>query len=219
MQAWSQLGPVPTQLSRESAVDVERVVRVVEHLQKQNFIFRVGIMYMSNDGELGQQMRSNMFSSGSGFFGAGGITSTVSFLIKTLFRREQTITRSVSLTTPFCAAQKASEEVGAQLLLGHRPIEITLERAWNSLKWNEKLSLVLAVVRGITSLADMSRNNLKESSTDDSTIQLYEQLSFSYPSLQQPLFNERDTPVAASSSSTGLSVNPLELVGYGCLLG
>ncbi|GMP49043.1 hypothetical protein CsSME_00016169 [Camellia sinensis var. sinensis] len=89
MQAWSQLGPVPTQLSRESAVDVERVVRVVEHLQKQ------------------------------------------------------------------------------------------------------------------------------ESSTDDSTIQLYEQLSFSYPSLQQPLFNERDTnsltthqPVAASSSSTGLSVNP-----------
>ncbi|XP_028116054.1 uncharacterized protein LOC114313846 isoform X2 [Camellia sinensis] len=98
MQAWSQLGPVPTQLSRESAVDVERVVRVVEHLQKQ------------------------------------------------------------------------------------------------------------------------------ESSTDDSTIQLYEQLSFSYPALQQPLFNERDTdnsvdflhqnsltthqPVAASSSSTGLSVNP-----------
>ncbi|XP_028116056.1 uncharacterized protein LOC114313846 isoform X4 [Camellia sinensis] len=39
----------------------------------------------------------------------------------------------------------------------------------------------------------MSRNNLKESSTDDSTIQLYEQLSFSYPALQQPLFNERDT--------------------------
>ncbi|KAL7247274.1 hypothetical protein ACSBR2_002234 [Camellia fascicularis] len=103
-------------------------------------------------------------------------------------------------------------------------IDLTLERAWNSLKWNEKLSLVLSVVRGITSSADMSRNNLKESSTDDSTIQLYEQLSFSYPSLQQPLFHERDTdnsvdvlhqnsptthqPVAASSSSTGLSVNP-----------
>ncbi|KAL7247275.1 hypothetical protein ACSBR2_002234 [Camellia fascicularis] len=72
-------------------------------------------------------------------------------------------------------------------------IDLTLERAWNSLKWNEKLSLVLSVVRGITSSADMSRNNLKESSTDDSTIQLYEQLSFSYPSLQQPLFHERDT--------------------------
>ena len=38
-----------------------------------DFIFRAGIMYMSNDGELGQQMRSNMFSlSGTGFFGAIG---------------------------------------------------------------------------------------------------------------------------------------------------
>lgn len=72
-------------------------------------------------------------------------------------------------------------------------IDLTLERAWNSLKWNEKLSLVLSVVRGITSSADMSRNNLKESSTDDSTFQLYERLSFSYPSLLQPLLHERDT--------------------------
>lgn len=35
---------------------------------------------------------------------------------------------------------------------------------------------------------------LQESTTDDnSTIQLYEQLGFSYPSLLQPLIHERDT--------------------------
>ncbi|KAI8014869.1 hypothetical protein LOK49_LG05G01450 [Camellia lanceoleosa] len=209
MQAWSQLGPVPTQLSCESAVDVERVVRVVEHLRKQaNFIFRVGIMYMSNDGELGQQMRSNMFSSGSGFCAVGcslnlAFSSKLSSDVNRPFGDE--ITTSDSLTMPFRAARIASEEVGAQVLLGHRPN-------------------LLSVVLAITSSADMSRNNLKESSTDDSTIQLYKQLSFSYPSLQQPLFHERDTdnsvdflyqnslttyqPVAASSSSTGLSVNP-----------
>ncbi|GFZ15279.1 TraB family protein [Actinidia rufa] len=39
----------------------------------RDFIFRAGIMYMSNDGKLGQQMRSNMFSlSGTGFFGVIG---------------------------------------------------------------------------------------------------------------------------------------------------
>ncbi|KAF5954323.1 hypothetical protein HYC85_007179 [Camellia sinensis] len=188
-----------------------------------DFIFRVGIMYMSNDGELGQQMRSNMFSSGSGFFVALRLLSAFSSKLSSDVNRPFGDEKCFTYYAVLCCS-KASEEVGAQLLLGHRPIEITLERAWNSLKWNEKLSLVLAVVRGITSLADMSRNNLKESSTDDSTIQLYEQLSFSYPSLQQPLFNERDTdnsvdflhqnsltthqPVAASSSSTGLSVNP-----------
>lgn len=37
------------------------------------FIFRAGIMYASSDGELVQQLRSNMFSlSGTGFFGAVG---------------------------------------------------------------------------------------------------------------------------------------------------
>ena len=34
---------------------------------------------------------------------------------------------------------------------------------------------------------------LQESSTNDSTFQLYKQLSFSYPSLVQPLIHERDT--------------------------
>lgn len=34
---------------------------------------------------------------------------------------------------------------------------------------------------------------LQASSTDDRTFQLYEQLSFSYPSLLQPLIHERDT--------------------------
>lgn len=41
-------------------------------------------MYMSNDGELGQQMRSNMFSSGSGFCAVGCSLNLGGFLIKTL---------------------------------------------------------------------------------------------------------------------------------------
>ncbi|GKV05031.1 hypothetical protein SLEP1_g17086 [Rubroshorea leprosula] len=61
----------------------------------------------------------------------------------------------------FRAARKASEEVGAQIVLGDRPIEITLERAWNSLKWAEKVSLVRSVIRGITSSSDISRNDLE----------------------------------------------------------
>lgn len=37
------------------------------------FICRAGIMYISDEGEVGQQLRSSMFSlSGTGFFGAVG---------------------------------------------------------------------------------------------------------------------------------------------------
>lgn len=38
---------------------------------------------------------------------------------------------------------------------------IQLERAWNSLKWNEKLNLLINVIRGITLPSDMSLDNLK----------------------------------------------------------
>ncbi|KAG6729638.1 hypothetical protein I3842_01G039400 [Carya illinoinensis] len=57
----------------------------------------------------------------------------------------------------FRAARKVSEEVGAQIVLGDRPIEMT------------------------------------EPNSDDSTFRLNEQLSFSYPSLLQPLMHKRDT--------------------------
>ncbi|KAI8030636.1 TraB domain-containing protein [Camellia lanceoleosa] len=235
-----QFGPVPewraefvepeeiwligtTHISLESALDVERVVRAVkpDNVVVELCRSRAGIMYMSNDGEVGQQMRSNMFSlSGTGFFGAmgrslnlGGQTALALRLLLAAFSSKLSSDMNRPFGDEFRAARKASEEVGAQVVLGDRPIEITLERAWNSLKWNEKLSLVFSVVRGITSSADMSRNNLKESSTDDSTFQLYEQLSFSYPSLLQPLLHERDTYLAWSLKRSKAVNNGKRVVG------
>ncbi|KAK9292900.1 hypothetical protein L1049_020881 [Liquidambar formosana] len=185
------------------------------------FIFRAGIMYISNDGELGQQLQSNMFSlSGTGFFGAvgrsinlGGQTALALRLLLAVFSSKISSDVNRPFGDEFRAARKASEQVGAQIVLGDRPIEITLERAWNSLKWNEKLSLVISVVRGITSSSDMSGNNLKESSADDGTFQLYDQLSFSYPSLLQPLIHERDTYLSWSLKRSKAVNNSKRVVG------
>ncbi|PIM97550.1 putative protein, contains TraB domain [Handroanthus impetiginosus] len=112
----------------------------------------------------------------------------------------------------FRAARNASEEIGAQLVLGDRPIEITLERAWNSLKWKEKLSLITSVIRGITS-SDLSKATLEEPRVDDSSFQLYEQLSFSYPSLLPPLIYERDTFLAWSLKRSKAVNNSKKVVG------
>ncbi|KAJ6386516.1 hypothetical protein OIU78_016434 [Salix suchowensis] len=158
-------------------------------------------MYISDEGEVGQQLRSSMFSlSGTGFFGAvgrsinlGGQTALALRLLLALFSSKISSDVNRPFGDEFRAARKVAEEIGAQIVLGDRPIEITLERAWNSLKWREKLGLVIAVVRGITSSSDISKSSFKASSTDDGTFQLYEQLSFSYPSLLQPLIHERDT--------------------------
>ncbi|KAH7855984.1 hypothetical protein Vadar_031272 [Vaccinium darrowii] len=236
----SQFGPVPdwraefvepeaiwligtTHISHESAVDVERVVRAVnpDNVVVELCRSRAGIMYMTNDGELGQEMRSNMFSlSGTGFFGAvgrslnlGGQTALALRLLFAVFSSKISSDMNRPFGDEFRAARKASEEIGAQVVLGDRPIEITLERAWNSLKWNEKLNLVLSVLRGITSSADMSGNSLKESSTDESSLQLYDQLSSSYPSLLQPLIHERDTYLAWSLKRSKAVKNGKRVVG------
>lgn len=169
------------------------------------FTFRAGIMYASNDDETVPLLRSNMFSlSGSRFLGAvsrsinlGGQTALALRLLLAVFSSKISSDSNRPFGDEFRAARKASEEVGAQIVLGDRPIEITLGRAWSSLKWNEKLGLVTSLLRGITSPSlDVSGGNLKD--TDASPFQLYEQLSYSFPSLLQPLIHERDTYLAWS---------------------
>ncbi|XP_074367774.1 uncharacterized protein LOC141708176 isoform X2 [Apium graveolens] len=232
----SQFGPVPgwrtefvepefiwligtSHVSSQSAVDVARVVRTVkpDNVVVELCRSRAGIMYTSNDDENGPKLKSNMFSlSGDGFFGAVGrslnlvLSSKVSSDVKRPFGDE------------FRVARKTSEEIGAQIVLGDRPIEITLERAWNSLKLREKVSLMVSVVRGIALVSDISSNTLKESSSDNSNFQLYEQLSFSFPSLLQPLIHERDTYIAWSlkrSKAVNSSKKVVGVIGKGHMNG
>ncbi|XP_068490806.1 uncharacterized protein [Phaseolus vulgaris] len=203
-----------THVSKDSAMEVERVVRA---LRPDNVVVelcrsRAGIMYVSADEDLGKQMRSNMFSlSGTGFFGAvgrsinlGGQTALALRLLLAAFSSKISSDINRPFGDEFRAARKASEEVGAQIVLGDRPIEITLQRAWKAMKWIEKLNLVLTIFRGIASSSNISVNKLKlqEASRDDDKFQLYEQLSFSYPSLLLPLIHERDTVCISFSCFT-----------------
>ncbi|KAM6587015.1 hypothetical protein CsatA_009620 [Cannabis sativa] len=223
-----------THISQESAMEVERVVRAIK---PDNVVVELcrsrqvaGIMYTSDGDEQGPGLRSNMFSlSGTGFFGAvgrsidlGGQTALALRLLLAVFSSKLSSDVNRPFGDEFRAARKASEEVGAQIVLGDRPIEITLERAWNSLTWTEKLGLVTSVVRGITSPSDLSVNKFKESSTDDSTFQLYEKLSFSYPNLLQPLIHERDTYLAWSlkrSKAVNKSKSVVGVIGKGHMNG
>ncbi|KAG8483018.1 hypothetical protein CXB51_021873 [Gossypium anomalum] len=150
-----QFGPVPawrtefvepeaiwllgtTHVSPESASDVERVVRAVK---PDN-----GVV------ETLQKQASSEW----------GSTALALRLLLALFSSKLSSDLNRPFGDEFRAARKASEEVGAQIVLGDRPIEIT------------------------------------EQNYENDTFQLYEHLSFSYPSLLQPLVHERDTYLAWS---------------------
>lgn len=237
----AQYGPVPswraefvepeeiwlvgtTHISEESGGHVERVIR---ELRPDNVVVelcrsRAGIMYTSSDVELNQKMNSSMFAlSGNGFFGAvgrsiglGGQTALALRLLLAAFSSKLSSGVNRSFGDEFRVARKASEEVGAQIVLGDRPIEITLERAWNSLEWKDKLSLVTSVIRGIASPSTLSKNNLQHESDDSADkLELYDQLSLSYPSLLQSLIHERDTYLAWSLKRSKAVNNSNKVVG------
>ncbi|KAH6757760.1 hypothetical protein C2S51_038647 [Perilla frutescens var. frutescens] len=230
-----------THVSQESVSHVQRVIRavkpenvVVELCRSRQVLglqlsFRAGIMYIPENDDQKQQLRSSMFSlSGSGFFGAigrsinlGGQTALALRLLLATFSSKVSSDINRPFGDEFRAARKAAEEIGAQLVLGDRPIEITLERAWNSLTWKEKLSLVSSVIRGMTS-SDLSVKAVEEPTNGDSSFQLYEQLSFSYPSLLPPLIYERDTFLGWSlkrSKAVNRSGNVVGVIGKGHMNG
>ncbi|XP_010940894.1 uncharacterized protein [Elaeis guineensis] len=220
-------------ISEESAVNVERVVRAVkpDNVVVELCRSRAGIMYTCTNADDAALLKSNMFSlSGAKFLGAvnrsinlGGQSAFALRLLLAVFSSKISSGAHRTFGDEFRAARKISEEVGAQIVLGDRPIEITLERAWSSLTWNEKLRLVISLFQGITfPSSDLPENYLKDQEMDGSPFKLYEQLSISYPSLLQPLMNERDTYLAWSlkrSKAVNRSKTVVGVIGKGHMNG
>ncbi|CAO2170113.1 unnamed protein product [Urochloa humidicola] len=183
-------------------------------------------MYVSSDASDEPLLKSNMFSlGGAKFFGAvnrsinlGGQSALALRLLLAVFSSKISSGANRPFGEEFRAARKVSEDIGAQLVLGDRPIEITLERAWKSLSWDQKTNLVVSLFRGITS----TTGTLQDEKTAISPYQLYEKLSTSYPSLLQPLIHERDMFLAWSlkrSKAVNKSKTVVGVVGKGHMNG
>ncbi|WVZ91822.1 hypothetical protein U9M48_037945 [Paspalum notatum var. saurae] len=237
-------------LSPDSVADVERVLRafrpdnvVVELCRSRQEPDRdrhldsplAGIMYVSDDASDEPFLKSsNMFSlGGSKFLGAvsrsinlGGQSALALRLLLAVFSSKISSGANRTFGEEFRAARRVSEDIGAQLVLGDRPIEITLERAWKSLTWDQKTKLVISLFRGITSTADTPASTRIHFQQDEkiavSPYELYEKLSTSYPSLLQPLIHERDMFLAWSlkrSKAVNKSKTVVGVVGKGHMNG
>uniref|UniRef100_A0ACD6AHI0 Uncharacterized protein n=1 Tax=Avena sativa TaxID=4498 RepID=A0ACD6AHI0_AVESA len=182
-------------------------------------------MYASDNASGEPLLKSNMFSlGGAKFFGAvnrsinlGGQSALALRLLLAVFSSKISSGANRPFGEEFRAARRVSEDIGAQLVLGDRPIEITLERALKSLSWDEKTKLVLALFSGITSTTDMP-----DEKAAVSPYELYEKLSNSYPSLLQPLIHERDMYLAWSlkrSKAVNKSKTVVGVIGKGHMNG
>ncbi|XP_031496151.1 uncharacterized protein LOC116261504 isoform X1 [Nymphaea colorata] len=210
----------------ESAADVERVVKTVrpDNVVVELCRSRAGIMFTTpaSGADEAVSMKSNMFSlSGQRFFGdigrslsLGGQSALALRLLFAMFSSKISSSAGRSFGDEFRAARSASEEIGAQIVLGDRPIEITLGRAWRSLKWDEKLKLLKILFQGISSSnLELTERVNEDLQAPDSPSQLYKKLSLCFPSLLQPLMYERDVYLAWSLKRSKAVNNCKQVVG------
>lgn len=200
--------------SKESAKEVERVIQAIrpENVVVELCRSRSSVMY-------DEDVITRMSRGGKGWFDLAGGENMVDTFQKTLrlgggsalFLR-LLLSRVSSVMAErmeveivgeeFVTARKTAVDVDAQLVLGDRPIEITLRRAWESLSFMQKIRFIRMVGAGLGSNESElveSREILERLRKDDDAVNaLLYNLTDSFPELAQSLIYERDLYLAWS---------------------
>jgi pheromone shutdown protein TraB len=126
------------------------------------------------------------------------------------------------------APVQAAEKVGAEIVLGDRPAEITIERCWSALTNSRKWELAQMLVMGVWQAwrEDMDSQTFKQyvekQKTEDGVDGAMHELVDKAPELLLPLVHERDLYLAWSmkrSKAVNGKRRVLGVVGKGHLKG
>ncbi|KAI5077960.1 hypothetical protein GOP47_0007784 [Adiantum capillus-veneris] len=192
--------------SHFSTVSALHVHNVVTAVRPQSVVVelcrsRAGLMNEIPDLNDATRPPSNLLSmSGKSFFaalgrslGMGGQSAMTLRFLLALASEKLSSVAGVASGEEFRAAYKAAAEVDAQVVLGDRPIEITLRRAWEALDWVSRWKLTAFLLKGISSSKlDLSEERLQVLRSDDALSFVFSYLSEEFPALLQPLIHERD---------------------------
>jgi pheromone shutdown protein TraB len=139
-------------LSRRSPADVREVLAALRPDAVAVELCRSRSGLLSSEG--GSFSLSS--SAGEGFAAAlartlrlgGGLALILRALLERVSRAAASATEDAPLVgAEFVAAREAAAEIGATVLLGDRPVELTLRRALELTSWQEKLSLLSLLLR------------------------------------------------------------------------
>ena len=96
------------------------------------------------------------------------------------------------------AAIEAAKEVGAELVLADRDIQVTLKRTWASLRFWDKARLASGLLATPFSMGDIDEAQIEELKDRDTISEMLEELAAAMPGLKRPLIDERDQYLMSS---------------------
>ncbi|GAE93215.1 pheromone shutdown protein [Gracilibacillus boraciitolerans JCM 21714] len=90
----------------------------------------------------------------------------------------------------------SANEIGAELVLADRNIQITFSRIWGSIGFKGKMLLLTQVIGGVFSKETITEEELEKMKTQDSIDSVLSEFSSAFPRLKKPLIDERDQYLA-----------------------
>ncbi|GMH40126.1 hypothetical protein BSKO_08030 [Bryopsis sp. KO-2023] len=226
--------------SQKSADDALRLIEAVcpENVVVELCRSRVAVLYANDqqgENSPGSNADNPMSLSGENFFDAisrslslgGPAALALRALLGTVSKR---LSGGFAMTSgaEMRAAQAASENVGAQIVLGDRPIEITLERTWESMNWAARWRFCSSLFSGLTVPSSVLNKRTDEiqkmlaNMDEDLVSQWLSQLVAEFPEVGPTLVHERDMYLAWSlkrSKAVNGTNRVVGVVGRGHLRG
>ena len=209
-------------VSEKSAADVESAIQalnpdaVVIELCRS----RTGLLYA--DEAPSSDRAGNIF----GLSGEGGPLQVLQrslalggwapLLLRTLLVKLSTSVGSELAVTPgadFRAAKRGAERLNATLVLGDRPVEITLERSWRALSWEERGEVVRGALQALAGGGNVQAASAAGSVADPSELRSLVDRALGEP--QGAASESAAGAIAAGDSAAGGSAAGGSAIGEG----
>ncbi|MCA0969790.1 TraB/GumN family protein [Halobacillus litoralis] len=91
---------------------------------------------------------------------------------------------------------ESADEMGAELVLADRNIQITFSRIWSNIGLMGKMKLLASIVYSIFSNESISEEELEKMKSQDMLDGMLQDMTEHFPSLKKPLIDERDQYLA-----------------------
>lgn len=93
-------------------------------------------------------------------------------------------------------AMAKAEEVGAELVLADRNVQTTLSRAWHSMGFFKKVSLLFQMLLSVGSADEIEEEEIEKLKSQDMLESVLEDVGKSHPAIREILIDERDRYLA-----------------------
>jgi pheromone shutdown-related protein TraB len=126
---------------------------------------------------------------------ANGASGLLYALLGAMYK---SVTQQLKITPglEFRRAYQEGLKIGSKIILGDRPVEITLKRTWAALSFTEKIRFMFHIIK--ESSFTITAEDIEKMKEADFLTEMVKEFSKAFPSLAVTMIDERDIYLAAS---------------------